>query len=149
MENYRCKGDLDEDGLASRYIQIRRTAEEIVVLVKELEEEQLEDFWLPVNAFAFPSTVTFLLRCTLETEKSPSAIAKSNFFKLAQDLIMALRRHRESSGWDLGDICLAQQAEIVEKLASRVQDESNNGITSFEDIIIPDDLFINEILTGF
>lgn len=150
MENYRRKGDLDEDGLASQYIQIRRTGEEIVLLVRELDEEQLEDFWLPVNAFAFPSTVTFLLRCALETEKSPNAIAKSNFFKLAQDLITALRRHRDSSGWDLGDICLAQQGEIVEKLASRAQnEESNIGITSFEDIIIPDDLFINEILTSF
>ncbi|KAI2465391.1 fungal-specific transcription factor domain-containing protein [Annulohypoxylon bovei var. microspora] len=150
MENSRSVTEINEDSLANQYIQIRRTAEDIVFLVEELKEEQLGDFWLPVSAFAFPSTVTFLLRCALETGKSPNDLAKSSSFKLARDLIAALRRHKDNSGWDLGDICLAQHAEVVEKLASPVLTiEDNISTASYGDLMIPDDLFINDIFSSF
>ncbi|KAI0596368.1 fungal-specific transcription factor domain-containing protein [Biscogniauxia sp. FL1348] len=116
LEDDRSKGDVHADGLATRYIHVRRTAEDIVLLVKELQEQQLGDFWLPTSAFTFPLTVTFLLRCALETENSPAGLAGSMSLRLASELISALRQHRESSSWDLGDICLAQHAEVVEKL---------------------------------
>ncbi|KAL9942813.1 hypothetical protein ACHAO5_007564 [Verticillium nonalfalfae] len=54
-----------------RYSEVRHTAEEIVSLVQELEDTQLGDFWLPVAAFTFSHTVTFLIRCALETEDDP------------------------------------------------------------------------------
>ncbi|KAI1443576.1 fungal-specific transcription factor domain-containing protein [Annulohypoxylon stygium] len=153
MENTRSKTDIDEDSLANQYIQIRRTAEDIVCLVQELQEKQLGDFWMPISSFIFPSTVTFLLRCALETGRSPADLAGNSSFKLARDLITALRRHRDNSGWDLGDICLAQHAEIVEKLASPIQPiEDSISTTSFGDLMIPDDLFlddINDIFGGF
>ncbi|KAI0880215.1 fungal-specific transcription factor domain-containing protein [Annulohypoxylon maeteangense] len=153
MENTRSRTEVDEDDLANQYIQIRRTAENILCLVQELQEEHLGDFWLPISAFTFPSTVTFLLRCALETGKSPKDLAESSSFKLARDLVTALRRHRDNSGWDLGDICLAQHAEVIEKLASPVQAvEDSASITSFGDLMIPDDLFIddfNDIFSGF
>ncbi|KAI1207161.1 fungal-specific transcription factor domain-containing protein [Annulohypoxylon truncatum] len=146
MENTRSRAELDEDSLANQYIQIRRTAEDIVCLVQELQEKQLGDFWLPISSFIFPSTVTFLLRCALETGKSPNDLAGNSSFKLARDLITVLRRHRDTSGWDLGDICLAQHAEVIEKLASPIQTiEDSASITSFGDLIIPDDLFMNDI----
>ncbi|KAI1453565.1 fungal-specific transcription factor domain-containing protein [Annulohypoxylon moriforme] len=145
MENTRSRTEVDEDNLANQYIQIRRTAEDIVCLVQELREEHLGDFWLPISAFTFPSTVTFLLRCALETRKSPDGLAENSSFKLARDLVMALRRHRDISGWDLGDICLAQHAEVIEKLASPAQTiEDNVSTTSFGDLLIPDDLFIDD-----
>ncbi|KAH9907077.1 fungal-specific transcription factor domain-containing protein [Xylariomycetidae sp. FL2044] len=146
LEEDRTRGNIDEDVLANRYIHVRRTAEDIVVLVLELGEQQLGDFWLPMSAFIFPSTVTFLLRCALETEKSPSGLAQSTSLKLAWDLITGLRRHRESSSWDLGDICLAQHAELVEKLMSPARDGLDRPmVPDHQDIMIPDASFIDEL----
>ncbi|KAI0106590.1 fungal-specific transcription factor domain-containing protein [Hypoxylon sp. NC0597] len=149
MEDSRAKDDVDEDSLANQYICIRRTAEDLVFLIQELRQEQLDDFWLPVTAFAFPSAITFLLRCALETVRSPNELSKSGFVKLAWDLITTLRSHK-SLGWDLGDICLAQYAEVVEKLAAPVDTNENSATaTIYEDIIIPDDLFVDDIFSNF
>ncbi|KAI1632651.1 fungal-specific transcription factor domain-containing protein [Biscogniauxia mediterranea] len=152
LEDDRSKGDVHADSLATRYIHVRRTAEDIVLLVKELQDQQLGDFWLPTSAFTFPSTVTFLLRCALETENSPAGLAESMSLRLASDLISALRQHQESSSWDLGDICLAQHAEIVEKLmtpsssSSSTHAEENTplGLGS-QDAIIQDVSFVDEL----
>lgn len=150
MENARSKDEINSDSLANQYISIRSTAEHIVFLVQELQEEQLRDFWLPMSAFAFSSTVSILLRCALETEKSPNELSKSSSIRLAWDLITALRRHRDNSGWDLGDTCLAQHAEVVEKLVAPTQsDEHNINNTDYEDFIIPDDLLVGEMFGGF
>lgn len=99
------------------YLEVRRAAEEIVLLVQELNEHQLGDYWLPLLTFAFTSTTKFLLRCALETESTMSDLAQSMSLKLAGDLITALQAHRQK-GWDLGDLCIAQYAGVVEKLAS-------------------------------
>ncbi|KAI1370184.1 fungal-specific transcription factor domain-containing protein [Hypoxylon crocopeplum] len=150
MERIRSKDVVDDDNLANRYINVQRTAEDIVFLVQGLQEEQLDDFWLPVSAFAFPSTVTFLLRCALESEKSPCGLAENGSVKLARDLIMALRRHRDCSNWDLGDFCLVQHAAVIEKLTMPVQaSEGSAASPIYEDIIIPDDLFVNGIFGSF
>ncbi|KAF6833775.1 fungal specific transcription factor domain-containing protein [Colletotrichum musicola] len=99
------------------YLEVRRAAEEIVLLVQELNEHQLGDYWLPLLTFSFTSTTKFLLRCALETENTMSDLAQSMSLKLAGDLIAALQAHRQK-GWDLGDLCIAQYAGVVEKLAS-------------------------------
>lgn len=120
------------DMLANRYMQVRRTAEDIILLVQELQPNSLADFWLPVCAFVFPSTTTFLLRCALEPPPGNSSQtsqgsrqaemennnkdAQHTSLSLAWDLILALRSHKEKTGWDLGDICLSQHAEVVERL---------------------------------
>ncbi|KAI1653857.1 fungal-specific transcription factor domain-containing protein [Daldinia decipiens] len=95
MENAGSKNEINSDDLANQYINIRSTAEHIVFLVQELQEEQLRDFWLPMSAFAFSSTVSILLRCALETEKSPNKLSQSSSIRLAWDLITALRRQRQ------------------------------------------------------
>lgn len=146
MDDTRSRDGANSEALANQYISVRRTAEDIVLFAQELQEEHLGDFWLPVSAFAFPSTVSFLLRCALETERSPRELANNNCVKLAWDLIMALRRHKDNSDWDLGDICLAQHGEVVEKLMAPVEaDENNAPILGYEDILLPDDLLINDI----
>ncbi|KAJ0160675.1 putative transcriptional regulatory protein [Colletotrichum tanaceti] len=105
------------DALTNRYIQVRRAAEEIVLLAQELEADHLGDFWLPVSAFAFTSATTFLLRCALETENNAAGgLAQSASLRLAKDLVDALQAHRRDAGWDLGDLCLAQYADVVERL---------------------------------
>ncbi|EGY14508.1 uncharacterized protein VDAG_05672 [Verticillium dahliae VdLs.17] len=99
-----------------RYSEVRHTAEEIVSLVQELEDTQLGDFWLPVAAFTFSHTVTFLIRCALETEDDPLSLSQSPSLHLAKELLDALRQHQDRHGWDLADISLAQHTEVVDKL---------------------------------
>lgn len=108
--------DPDPEKLHGRYMQLRRTAEDIVHLVQDLDVMQLGDFWLPMAAFTFSHTATFLIRCALDTEETPNGLSKSPSLQLAHELLEALRTHKRSHGWDLGDICLAQHSEVVEKL---------------------------------
>ncbi|GKT56038.1 C6 transcription factor [Colletotrichum tofieldiae] len=98
------------------YLEVRRAAEEIVLLAQELKDPQLGDYWLPLLTFAFTSTIKFLIRCALETENTISGIAQSMSLKLARDLINALQVHRQKA-WDVGDLCIAQYSEVIEKLA--------------------------------
>lgn len=132
--------DAQDNRLLNRYIQARRTSEEILILTQELQPEHLADFWLPSSAFSFPATVSFLLRCALETENSPSGLAQSNSLRIASDLISALRLHKNKNAWDLGDICLAQHAEIVEKLVAMVpaEDPGPDGTLDLQDFTMPD-----------
>ncbi|KAI8311487.1 putative transcriptional regulatory protein [Colletotrichum sp. SAR11_240] len=135
------------DALTNRYIQVRRAAEEIVLLVQELEEIHLSDFWLPVSAFAFTSAITFLLRCALETENTAAGLAQSASLRLANNLIDSLQSHQQKSGWDLGDLCLAQYAEVVEKLMTA--DSPSATVPEFQQLMmssevpIIDELFPN------
>lgn len=106
------------DRLRSRDLQARQTAEDILIMTQELTAEQLGDFWLSVSAFSYPAAVNFLLRCALETGTSPADLAATNgAFRIARGLIDALRSHRDGpNAWDLGDVCLAQHSEIVDKI---------------------------------
>ncbi|KAK1593432.1 fungal-specific transcription factor domain-containing protein [Colletotrichum navitas] len=99
------------------YLEVRRAAEDIVLLAQELKDPQLGDYWLPLLTFAFTSTTKCLLRCALETEDTVSGIAQSMSLKLARDLVGALQLHRQKA-WDVGDLCIAQYSEVVEKLAT-------------------------------
>ncbi|OAA59207.1 Transcription factor [Niveomyces insectorum RCEF 264] len=119
--------------VSNRYMEIRRSAEEIVRLVQELDHQQLGDFWLPGVAFTFAQTVAFLARCALEESSSSSnggggggggsnqheaglSLAQSPSLRLASELVEALRQHQTRSGWDLADLCLAQHADVIQRL---------------------------------
>lgn len=141
--------------IVHRRLKAQRAAEDVVHFVQELNEPQLNGFWLPVSAFAFSSATMLLLRCALENsyEVSPDktamahGLSQSPALKRARDLISALRSHREKFGWELGDICLAQCAEMVEKL-STMQQSPQQETTDLElqalfasDMPILDELF--------
>ncbi|USP74948.1 hypothetical protein yc1106_02222 [Curvularia clavata] len=102
---------------SERLLEARRSAEDIVFFVNELSTKQLWDFWLPTAAFVLSSTTTFLLRLAVQTEfpvlESPT---QSLSLSLARDLINSLRSHKELYGWELGDICLTQHADVVDRL---------------------------------
>ncbi|KAF9775105.1 hypothetical protein IL306_006819 [Fusarium sp. DS 682] len=115
--------DSGDSRLLNRYMQARRTAEDILILTQELQPEHLADCWLPSSAYAFSTTVSFLLRCALETENSTSGLVQSSSLKIASDLLLSLREHKEKHAWDLGDICLAQHADVVEKLRAMTPPE--------------------------
>ena len=125
----------------------RRIAEDIVILVQELEPAQLGDFWLPVAAFTFVSTVTFLIRCALETEQSATGLSQSTSLQMADEFLASLRSHQKNFGWDLGDICLAQHSELVEKLQTSppISVPSENSTIEARQHLVPDTTFIDEL----
>ncbi|CAI6334346.1 unnamed protein product [Periconia digitata] len=102
----------------NRMLEARRVAQDIVSLVQELDGAALTDFWLPLCAFVLSSTVAFLLRCALEIEHHDVGLAQSISLKLASSMIEALRIHKQEYGWDIGDICLAQYADVTDKLTA-------------------------------
>jgi hypothetical protein len=108
--------DPDPTALSARYMQVRRTAEDIVSLVQELDLPRLGGFWMPMAAFTFSHTATFLIRCALETTDGPGGLGQNPSLQLANDLVTALRTHQEQHGWDLADICVAQHSDIITRL---------------------------------
>lgn len=116
LDRERQSPDHNPEQLANQVMDVRQIAEDIVVLVQELESAQLGDFWLPVAAFTFVSTVTFLIRCALETEQSAAGLSQSTSLQMAAEFLSSLQSHQENFGWDLADVCLAQHSELVEKL---------------------------------
>ena len=100
-----------------RMVEARRSAEDIVLFVQELSMKQLGDFWLPTAAFVLSSTTTFFLRLAVQVDfpvfESPT---QSLSLSLARELINSLRSHKELHGWELGDICLTQYADVVDRL---------------------------------
>jgi hypothetical protein len=133
LESEKQMDDVNEEQIMNRYSGARMTSEEMLMLIQDFQKEHLGDFWMSVSSFSFPSAVNFLLRCALETENSPEGLVQSHSFKIAHDLIVTLRSHQEQHKWDLGDICLAQHAEIVEKiLAGVAPDEQGGNNTSLD-----------------
>ena len=156
----------DPQALSHRLVQVRRAAEEIVLLVQDLNEGHLGDFWLPISAFAFTSTTAFLLRCALDAENNrdvtsttghePAAsgngggLWQSPSIRLAHDLIVALRRHQERFGWDIADICLAQYADVVENLVNplpprELHTDDGTGSSGVAHPFVPDASFIDAL----
>jgi hypothetical protein len=147
LDKERNSQKANPEQMANRIMEARRTAEDIVVLVQELGEAQLGDFWLPVVAFTFSSTVTFLIRCALETEQQ-AGLAHSASLRMASDFLDALRSHQRNFGWDLADICLAQHSDVIEKLLNSAPLDRNSGETDIElrqpfmsDMAFVDDMF--------
>lgn len=142
LDKERQAPDANPEETANRTMEARRTAEDIVVLIQELDDAQLGDFWLPVAAFTFSSTVTFLIRCALETEQA-SGLAQSASLRMASDFLEALRSH-QSAGWDLADICLAQHSEVIEKLLNSPP-PGQNADANVEQHFIHDMAFVDDM----
>lgn len=128
LQRIQLEADKQEFGPENRrvlngYLQARRTAEDIILMTQEFQPRHLGDYWLSPHAFSYFSTVTFLLRCALEMEHSPADLVQSASFRLAHDLVNTLRKHQEEHSWNIGDLCLAQYSELVDKIFSGVSQE--------------------------
>ncbi|KAM0440000.1 hypothetical protein ACHAPT_001102 [Fusarium lateritium] len=146
LEAEKRASNVGDDRLLNCYTQARRTSEEMLILTQELQPEHLADFWLPSTAFSFPAAVSFLLRCALETENSPSGFRQSSSLKIASELLAALRSHKEKHNWDLGDVCLAQHTEVVEKLLAMAPPAEDLGTPDLAEFVMPDASFIDQFL---
>lgn len=140
--------DIHDRRLANRYMQARRTAEDILFLTQELNPQQLGDFWLSTHAFSYPVTVNFLLRCGLETRNSPVDLVQSSWFRVAHELVTTLRAHQDKYSWALTNICLAQHAEVVDKILASGSPNAPMGfsdiLNSEEDFVMPDASVIDQ-----
>jgi len=124
----------DVSVLRMAHLHVRRATEDVVLFVQELNKAALADFWFPLNAFAFSATVALLLRSALEMEQSRDhGFAQSPSVKLAHDLLATLKHHRQESEWDLGDICVAQYSEVVEKLLNPSEATTSDTLDSIGD----------------
>lgn len=134
LEAEKQMNGVNEEQIMNRYSAARMTSEEMLMLIQDFQRDHLGDFWMAVSSFSFPSAVNFLLRCALETENTPEGLVQSHSFKIAHDLITALRSHQEQHKWDLGDVCIAQHAEIVEKILAGVAPDEQGGNNSSLDL---------------
>jgi hypothetical protein len=146
LETEKQRSNADEAQLSNKHTQARRTAEEILMLTQELQAEQLGDFWLSITAFTFPATVNFLLRCALDTENSPQALAQSPFFQIAHSLMNVLRLYQEKYEWDIGNVCLAQHSDIINKILAGALSNGPQTSQSVQtpDFIMPDASIMDE-----
>ncbi|RAQ71810.1 Zn(II)2Cys6 transcription factor [Aspergillus flavus] len=136
----------DDDTTSPFYTQAQRAAEEIVHLVRELDEPHLRGFWIPVHAFSLTSATTFLLRSGLRRRNAYSNAP----LKLAEDMISILRTHRDRFSWDLVDNCLTTCSDLVEKLSSaEAGNDSLSADPAFQDIDFYNSSFLDELLMGF
>ncbi|KAI8952423.1 fungal-specific transcription factor domain-containing protein [Xylaria longipes] len=140
----------DSEDLDHRLMYARQAAENIVLFIQELDDMALCDFWLSFNAFALSGTVAFLFRCALESEQGAVGVAQSRYLKLAKDLTRALRSHQQRMNWDLGNICVAQYATILEHVASDgrpletisdLQQFCQADFVEFDQMFLNDDMF--------
>ncbi|KAM0669396.1 hypothetical protein ACQRIU_002958 [Beauveria bassiana] len=146
LEAMKQASNSSEEQLLNSSLQGRQLAEEILFFTKDLQSIHLNDFWLPVAAFTYPSTISFLLRHALETESSVTGLAQTSSFQLARQLIDILRVHKETHGWDMGDVCLAQHAEVIDKVLANVAQESHGAenMLDLHDFVMSDDFMLDE-----
>lgn len=106
----------DTTEVKDQYYQTRWAAEEIVILLQELRRENIQDFWLPQLAFSITSIMFFLMRSAIQLEDTSVGLASNGALILARDLMVALRMHKQRDGWDLGDTCLTQYSDVLDKI---------------------------------
>ncbi|KAH8817212.1 fungal-specific transcription factor domain-containing protein [Xylogone sp. PMI_703] len=121
-------------------------AANIVTFLNDLTPQLIADFWLPVNAFSLTSAITLLLRCEVELIAAGKASSNDRPLEIARQLLDILCKHRDESGWDIGDICLSQYSGIVDRLLEAIHSEPQWTETDLEEMMMPgiairDDLF--------
>lgn len=105
------------------YSKALRAGEEVVLFISELEAPQLNDFWLSESGTLISCVMSFLIRMAIETDGAVGvASSKSSALSLATDLASTLKLHKELADWDVGEACLAQHSQVVDKLKEMEQD---------------------------
>ncbi|KAF2014482.1 hypothetical protein BU24DRAFT_451511 [Aaosphaeria arxii CBS 175.79] len=132
----------ESEDMSQYNIYSQRAAEEIVLLIKELDESHLSGFWIPVNAFAITSATTLLLRSSLRS-KDP---AHSPPLRIAKDMIACLRRLQQDSGWDLADNCIASCGDVVEKIEAHGNAPTTEPTTYLQDMLDNDSFALDDFL---
>lgn len=134
----------DPEKAVQARLQTQRVAEEVVLLVQELERSHLRGFWLPMNGFTLTSATLFLLRDALNATNR----ARNTSLKLARDMVGCLQIHRNTEAWDLADDCLANCTGMTDKIEAGRNFESSGAVES-QYIVDNDSLIFNDAVLGF
>lgn len=135
---------LELESAAQARLQTQRVAEEIVLLVRELEHPQLRGFWMPTNGFTLTSATLFLLRDALKATNR----TRNTSLKLAKDMITCLQDHRKNQAWDLADDCLSNCTDMTSRIEAGRNLESP-GFADSQYFVDNDSLMFNDAVFGF
>lgn len=103
-------------------VDLQTAATKILEFVSKLTPDRLGEFWLPYTAHLLVVATMILLRCAVETENQATKIACAATLISLKD---NLEIHRDSHGWELGELCLERCAELI----SRVHIASKTAVT--------------------
>lgn len=140
--------------LRSLQSQCHSTSENILQFTRLLQHQQLTGFWLSASTFIYPTAMSFLLRCALDTNGVASQAMRERSRVNAKDLLDVLECHKNTSSWDVGDLCLVQYKEIVESISSSgvpSEQQSNDVIDSdmlMMDFLTVDTAYLDQFFPG-
>lgn len=136
---------IEDDAAALSFIHAQRAAEEIVHLVRELNESHLRGFWMPAHAFSLTSATTLLLRIGIRMRNS----SRNTPLRMARDMISTLQSHREKYNWDLADHCLNNCRDLVARIGSLEPetDLSTQIFPEFQENLDIDPSILEELFT--
>lgn len=135
---------LEHESAAQARLQTQRVAEEIVLLVQELEHSHLKGFWMPMNGFTLTSATLFLLRDALKATNR----TRNTSLKLAKDMITCLQDYRNNQAWDLADDCLSNCTDMASRIEAGRNFESP-GFADSQYFVDSDSLMFNDAVFGF
>ncbi|KAJ9483219.1 hypothetical protein VN97_g10193 [Penicillium thymicola] len=128
---------MEESTPSPLHMHAQRSAEDITHLIQELDETQLQGFWIPVHAFSITSATMFLLRSGLRMKENN----RNTPLHVAKDMINTLQTHRQRFDWDIADNCLAHCSDLVEKLGiDNLQTEYDLSASGFPDLTENDNI---------
>ncbi|EJT72922.1 hypothetical protein GGTG_09773 [Gaeumannomyces tritici R3-111a-1] len=114
----------DSEERSHHLSKLRKTAESVVDFICSLTEQNLAEWWSSYTAYHLSSVTFLLLRCAIEsTDAGVSDSCRSSLERLRVRLLEA----RDKSGWELGDICLAQTEESVTKVIDACHNHNNSN----------------------
>ncbi|EXJ78828.1 hypothetical protein A1O1_09230 [Capronia coronata CBS 617.96] len=145
--NFASQGqlELDLDASIHRNLRAQKSAEEIVHFVQDLGEDELNDFWLSEASFLLAYAATLLLGCALDSPDKSSGLSNHPAVRRTHNLVTALRSHKEIYGWELGDLCLAQCGEIVDKLSTPEEIDIEDFTQELQQTLMNESLAVDEL----
>lgn len=106
----------NEETSSLHRIHIRRAAKEIFHFVKELNQAQLQGFWLPMHAYTLTSATSFLIRDALRPDDKNASQSR----RIVPEMVSILRRYQNDYNWDLAENTLASYGPVVDQLEFEV-----------------------------
>lgn len=139
-------GESMTEGLAGPYLTTRRAAEDICMFLSELGNVQLHDFWLPQLGFSLSTVMSFLLRSALDTSDADAGLPQNSPLGLAEEMLKSLRSHKRNANWDIGDLCISQYSDALDRIQGLHLDSSVGVDFSMLESIFSDPCFQDSLV---
>lgn len=96
-----------------RLAQVRDTALKLARYTTDLNNENLQEFWMPYTAHVLVSATTILLRAAIESDKQ----SRKQCIEILLKFLARLQAAKRDAHWDIADFCLERCAQPIERLA--------------------------------